>query len=412
MPLVEEIKEQLGALKGIEKICLAGSIRRKKETIGDVDFLVVAKNPGKIMDFFVSMPDVAKIWSKGASKSSVRLEYGFDVDLRIIPARSYGSALQYFTGSKEHNIETRKVAIDKGLKLSEYGLFKGKKMIAGKSEEDIYKSLDMSFPPPEIRENRGEIKAGLAGLLPCLVELEDIKGDLHSHSSWGGGADTILAMAARAQELGYEYLGIADHTKFLKIENGLDEKQLGKQRKEIDELNQTFAGRQGEFRILQGAELNILNDGLLDIKDSALSKLDYAIAGVHSNMKMPKDQMTARIIRAMRNPFVKIISHPTGRLLGRREEYEIDFSKILRAAKELKVILEINASPSRLDLDDRKIKMAKERGVKMIINSDAHAREQLSAMRFGVYQARRGWAEKKDVINAQSLKDLLAFLSE
>jgi len=245
---------------------------------------------------------------------------------------------------------------------------------------------------------------------------------LHCHSVWDGGVNTILEMAEMAKNMGYEYLGISDHTQFLKIENGLDEEQLGRQRKEIDRLNQKFsscakaskdrqAGRAG-FKILQGAELNILNDGSLDIRDLALSKLDYAIAGVHSNMKMPKEQMTTRIIRAMKNPFVKIISHPTGRLLGKRDEYEIDFNKILQAAKEFKVVLEINASPFRLDLDDKKIKMAKEQGVKMIINSDAHEQGQLRAMRFGVYQARRGWAEKKDIINAKSLKNLLIFFNK
>ena len=408
----EEIKRELEKLKEVKKISIAGSIRRKKETIGDVDFLVVTKNPQKVMDFFVSLPGVVKIWAKGATKASVRMDDDFDADLRIVPAKSYGSALQYFTGSKEHNIETRKIAIDKGLKLSEYGLFKGRKMIAGADEKNVYHFLGMDWPAPEIRENRGEIDACLTDSLPCLIELKDIKGDLHCHSVWDGGVNTILEMAKMAKSLGYEYLGISDHTKFLKIEDGLNEQQLAEQRKEIDKLNHEFKASGSKFHLLQGAELNILNDGSLDIKDSALAKLDYAIAGIHSNMKMPKDQMTTRIIRAMKNPFVKIISHPTGRLLGRRDEYEIDFNKVLQAAKEFKVVLEINASPFRLDLDDKKIKMAKEQGVKMIINSDAHHQNQLESMRFGVYQARRGWAEKKDIINTKSLKNLLTFLNK
>ena len=407
LPHVREIEENLKTLKEIEKINVCGSVRRMKETIGDVDFLVVTESPEKVMNFFCSQPEVIKIWGKGSTKSSIRLKHGFDVDLRVVPRKSYGSALQYFTGSKEHNIHLRKIAIDKGFKLNEYGLFRGSKMIAGKTEEEIYKVLGMKCPPPEIRENQGEIEAALKSKLPKLIELKDIKGDLHSHSDWDGGDNSILEMAETAIALGYEYIGISDHTKFLKIEYGLDEKQLVQQRKEIDRVNSKLKAQNSKLTILQGAETNILNDGSLDIKDEALKKLDYVIAGVHSSFKMPKEKMTERIIKAMKNPYIKIISHPTGRILKRRDEYQIDIDKILKAAKETNTILEINSIPERLDLNDLNIKKAIEIGVKLVINTDAHHKKHLRFMNYGVAQARRGWAEKKDIINTLSLDKLL-----
>jgi len=412
LPIVEEIETRLKQLKEIKQISVAGSVRRRKETIGDVDLLAITNNPKKVMDFFVSLPGVVKIWGKGDTKSSVRMKGGFDIDLRVVPEKSYGSALQYFTGSKEHNIATRRIAISKGLKLNEYGVFKGKKMIAGKTEEEVYRTLGMAWMPPEIRENRGEVELALKGknYLPKLIELRDIKGDLHCHSNWDGGANSILEMAEAAIERGYQYLGISDHTKFLKIEHGLDEKKLSLQRKEVDKLNLKFKQRGAEFRILQGAETNILNDGSIDIKDEALKKLDYAIAGIHSSFKMPKEKMTERIIRAMKNPYIKIISHPTGRILKRRDEYQVDFEKILRAAKEFNVFLEINAYPERLDLNDINAKKAIEAGVKLVINTDSHHKDQLRYMEFGVYQARRGWVQKKDVLNTFSLSQLLKML--
>ncbi len=413
LPEVKKIKKELKSLKEVNRISIAGSLRRRKETIGDVDFLVTTKNPQKVMDFFVSLPKVIKIWGKGTTKSSVRMRQGFDVDIRVVPKKSFGSALQYFTGSKDHNIVTRRVAIDRGLKLNEYGVFRGKKMIAGKTEKEVYKILGMQWIPPELRENQGEIEAALrqaqgkSNGLPKLIELEDIKGDLHSHSIWDGGKNTILEMAQACLARGYQYLGISDHTKFLRIEHGLDEKKLAQQRKEIEKLNSNVEFRISKFHILQGCETNILNDGSIDIKDEALKKLDYVIAGVHSSFKMPKEEMTERIIKAMKNPFVKIISHPTGRILKRRDEYQIDFDKILRAAKEFGVILEINSHPERLDLNDKNIKLAKEMQIKMVINTDAHHINNLRYMEFGVSQARRGWAEKKDIINTQPLEKLL-----
>ncbi len=422
LPQTREIQENLKSLKEVEEISVCGSVRRMKETIGDIDFLVVTKENERVMDFFCSLPDVERIWAKGPTKSSIRLKQGFDVDLRVVPAKSYGSALQYFTGSKEHNIQLRKIAINKGYKLNEYGLFKGSRRIAGKSEEEIYKKLGMKCPAPEIRENRGEIEAALRQAqgkskgLPKLVKLKDIKGDLHCHSNWNGGVNSIEEMVQSALSRGYQYLGISDHTKFLKIEHGLDERQLAQQRKEIDKLNKKFqdsklppAGRAGKFQILQGAETNILKDGSIDIKDEALKKLDYAIAGVHSNFKMTKAQMTERIIKAMKNPYIKVIAHPTGRILKRRDEYQIDIDKILRMAKETKTILEINSFPQRLDLNDINIKRAIEMGVKLVINTDSHHKDQLRFMEYGIFQARRGWAEKKDIINTYSLEKLIKF---
>jgi len=409
LPKAKEVYEKLKCLKEVEKIDYAGSLRRMKETIGDVDFLVVSQKPQIVMDFFVSLPGVIKIWGKGSTKASVRMKDGFDMDIRVVPKKSYGSALQYFTGSKEHNIVTRKIAINKGLKLSEYGLFRGAKKIAGENEKEIYKKLGMEWIPPELRENQGEIEVSLAGKLPKVTDYDDIKGDLHCHSKWDGGLNSIKEMAEAAEIMGYEYVGIADHTKFLRIEHGLDEGQLSRQRKEIDRINKKFQVPSPKSQVLQGCEANILSDGSIDIKDEALKKLDFVIAGVHSSFKMEKTKMTERIIRAMKNPHVDIISHPTGRLLKRRDEYQIDFDKILKVAKETGTILEINSYPERLDLNDQNIRRAKTAGVKMVINTDSHRKDQLRFIEFGVAQARRGWAEKEDIINTQPLEKLLKF---
>ena len=426
LPRVKEILERLGKLKEIEQINAAGSVRRMKETIGDVDILVAVKeskkpafaktSAGKIMDFFVQLPGIIKVWMKGPTKSSVRMEQGFDVDLRVVKKKSYGSALQYFTGSKEHNIVTRRIAIEKGLKLSEYGLFKGKKMIAGWSEAGIYKALGLPWIEPELRENQGEIEAALRQAqnkpngLPKLIDYNDIKGDLHCHSNWNLPTyPSIEEIVETAEKMGYEYVGIADHTKFLRIEHGVNERELELRNREIDRINLKFKTKKSKFRVLKGCEANILPDGSIDIKDEALKKLDYVIAGVHSSLKMEKARMTERIIRAMKNPNIDILSHPTGRILKRRDEYLCDFDKILRAAKEYNVVLEINSYPERLDLNDRHIRRAKESGVKMVINTDAHHKDQLRFIELGIAQARRGWATAEDIINTQSLEKLLKF---
>ncbi|MDP2926567.1 MAG: DNA polymerase/3'-5' exonuclease PolX [bacterium] len=416
LPEIEEIILKLKELKEVKRISLAGSLRRRQETIGDADILVVSQKPQPVVNFFVTLPGVVKIWGQGQTKASIRLRRGIDIDLRIVPKKSYGAALQYFTGSKEHNIMTRKMAMEKGLKLNEYGLFKGPKMMASESEEDIYRAIGLPLIEPELREGQGEVEAALRQAqgklpgLPKLIEYKDIRGDLHCHSSWDGGRNTILAMAQAAQQKGYQYIGISDHTKFLKIEHGLDEKQLLAQREEIEKLNTRYKIRNTRFRILHGCEANILNDGSIDIKDEALAKLDFVIAGVHSNLKMTKEQMTRRLIRAMRNPHVDIISHPTGRLLQRREEYQIDLDAVLRVAQETKTVLEINSSPGRLDLKDINIRRAKSLGIKMVINTDSHMKEQMRFIELGVAQARRGWAEKSDIINCWPLAKLLSFL--
>lgn len=401
MPAVKEILNKLEGLKEVEKIDLAGSLRRMKETIGDADILVFSKKPEKVMDYFTSMDGVAKVWSKGSTRSSVRTKEGMDVDLRIVPKKSYGSALQYFTGNKDHNIQTRKIAMEKGLKLNEYGVFRGSKQIAGSAEKEVYKAIGLPFFPPEIRRGEEEIEAALKGKLPDLIDYGDIKGDLHCHSDWDGGESSVEEIADKAEEMGYQYVGIADHTKFLRIENGLNEKELEKRNKEIDKLDK-------KVKILKGCEANILNDGSIDIKDEALAKLDFVIAGIHSSFK--RENMTERIIRAMENPNVDIISHPTGRLIQKRDEYNVDIERLLKAAKRTKTVLEINAFPLRLDLKDIYIKRAKELGVKMIINTDAHQADQMRFMEYGIGQARRGWAEKKDIVNAYSLDKLLKAL--
>ena len=406
-PRVKEIEKKLKSQKEVKQISVAGSWRRKKETIGDLDFLVASDNPKKVMDFFVSLPGVEKIWGEGITKSSIQTEDGLEIDLRVVAEKSFGSALQYFTGSKEHNIAARRIAIEKGLKLNEYGVFKKKKMIAGWSESGVYRAIGLPLIEPELRENRGELEAAFAGKLPKIIRRGDIKGDLHCHSKWSDGSNTIKEMADAALEMGYRYLGISDHTKFLRLQNGLDEKRLAEQKKEIDKLNRQFITNnlqygvdKKQFKILQGCEANILSDGSIDILDDGLKKLDYVIAGIHSSFKMPKEKMTERIIRAMKNPYVKIISHPTARILGKRDECQIDFEKILKAAKEFKIILEINSQPRRMDLNDVNIRRAKENGVKMAVNTDAHSKDQMRYIEFGIAQARRGWAEKNDIINS------------
>jgi len=418
MPTVRQIISKLENLPEVKNISVAGSVRRKKETIGDVDILVASAKPEKVNDFFVKMPGIEKVWAKGPTKSSVHLKQGFDVDLRVVKEESFGSALQYFTGSKEHNIATRRIAISKGLKLNEYGVFArqsaGWRMVAGKNEEEVYKALGLVYIEPELRENSGEIEASLKSELPKIIELKDIKGDLHCHSDWdlprgksGGGENSIEDMAKFAMDLGYEYIGISDHTKFLRIENGLNESQLLKQHEAIEKINEKLKKQNINFRVLHGCETNILNDGLVDIKDEVLKKLDYVIAGVHSSLKMPRKEMTERIIKAMKNKNIDIISHPTGRIIQRRDEYQVDLEKMLKAAKETGTILEINSWPERLDLKDIYIKMAKKIGVKMIINTDAHERTQMQNMEFGIAQARRGWAEKIDIVNTLSAEELL-----
>ncbi len=367
------------------KVDLAGSLRRRKETVKDIDLLAASKNPLKTMEIFTSQEGVEKIWGKGETKASIRTEEKINVDLRIVPLKSYGAAWQYFTGSKDHNIILRKRAKRKGLKLNEYGLFKGKKQIAGKSEKEIYEKINLPWIPPELRED--EIR-----IIPGLISLKDIKGDLHCHTNWSDGENTIEEMYEEAIKMGYHYLGISDHTKFLKAANGLDEKRLLEQSERIKRL------KDKGYLILHGCEANILSNGSLDINDDLLRRLDYVIAGIHSELN--KD-ITERVIKAMENPLVNIISHLSGRLIQERPESLMNFEKIIKKAKETNTLLEINATPKRLDLKAAYIEIAKKKGVRMVINSDAHNREQLKNMKYGVFQARRGGLERKDLLNVK-----------
>jgi len=412
MPSVKEVIVRLKNQKEIKAVSVAGSVRRQKETIGDIDILVVSEDSKETAKFFVSMPEVEKIWANGETKCSVRFKEGFDIDLRMVEQKSFGSALQYFTGSKEHNIATRKIAIEKGLKLSEYGVFSGEKQIAGKTEEDVYKAIGLPYIEPEMRHDDGEIQAALEGKLPVLVELKDIMGDLHCHTVDSDGENSIEEMVKAAMDMGYEYVGISDHTKFLGITNGSDEKRILAQREIIGKLNLKFKSENLKFRVLHGCEVDITADGTLAMEDSILEKMDYVIASVHSSMKMEKKEMTERIIKALENPNVDIFGHPTGRLLGQRDEYKMDFDKILEVAKKTGTILEINSSPFRLDLNGFNIRRAKSKGIKMIINTDSHKKEQLDLMEYGIGQARRGWAEKADIVNTNSVEELLNYFKK
>ena len=386
----------------VNKISLAGSIRRRKETIGDMDILAVSSHPEVAMNAFVNMSSVSKVLAKGSTKSSVRLSSGIQVDLRIVEEKSFGSALQYFTGSKEHNIELRKIAIKKGYKLNEYGLFEGEKQIAGENEEDVYKALGLEWIPPELRENRGEIEAAMNGSLPKIVDYKDVRGDLHTHSKWSDGANTIEEVVEEARKRGYEYIAITDHAGNLKVAGGMNEEEIKKQAEEIEKLRKKY----DDIHILQGVEANITKEGKIDVSNAILKDLDIVIASVHSAFRMEEKEMTARVIKAMENEYVDIIGHPTGRIIMKREPIKIDIEKVLDTAKENGTIMEINAYPERLDLNDVNVKLAVEKGVKLSIGTDSHNIGHLRYLELGVAVARRGWAEKKDVINTYPIKDL------
>ncbi|MFH1671460.1 MAG: DNA polymerase/3'-5' exonuclease PolX [Candidatus Portnoybacteria bacterium] len=412
LPEVREIVKQLEKLPQTGKVSLAGSIRRMKETIGDADILATSSKPDEVMEYFVKMPGIAKVWAKGLTKSSIRLKGGFDCDLRVIKKESYGAALQYFTGSKDHNISTRRIAIRKGLKLNEYGVFKkdkssrgGQGRIAGRSEKEIYHSIGLPYIEPELRTNTGEIEAALKGKLPKIIDYNDIRGETQCHTNWSDGTNSIEQMAKAARKMGYQYIVITDHAGFLKIANGLDEKQLLKQMEEIDRVDKTISG----IKILKGAEVDIKKDGTLAIKDEVLSKLDIVLGSIHSSFKMAKEDMTKRLLRAIENSCVDIIAHPTGRRIYKREGYTFDFDKIFEAAKKNRVALEINAHLDRLDLKDIDIRQAVRAGVKLTIGTDAHHSSQFSMMELGIAQARRGWAEKKDILNTRSRQEFLKY---
>ncbi len=405
LPVVREIVARLEELPETGKVSFAGSIRRMKETIGDADILVTSSKSAKVMDFFVKMPGVVKIWAKGPTKSSVRLKNGFDCDIRVIKKESFGAALQYFTGSKDHNILTRRLAIKKKLKLNEYGVYQNKKRIAGKNEKEVYNSIGLPYIEPELRTNTGEIEAALKGKLPQVIDYNDIKGETQCHTNWSDGVQSIKEMAKAAKKMNYQYIVITDHAGFLRIANGLDEKRLLNQMREIDRVDKEVPG----VKILKGAEVDIKNDGTLAIKDEVLSKLDIVIASIHSGFKMNKEDMTKRLIRVIENPHIDIIAHPTGRVIYKREGYSFDFDKVFQAAKKNKTALEINAHFTRLDLKDIDIRQAIKAGVKLTIGTDAHSLNQFPMMELGIAQARRGWATKKDVLNTCSLNSFLEY---
>jgi DNA polymerase (family 10) len=400
----EAIVGLLRQLKPVKRIDVAGSSRRRRETIGDIDILVDSSSAKGIMDTFVGMKEVTDIMAHGDTKSSVRLRSHLQVDLRVLPSESYGAGLQYFTGSVDHNVKLRGIAQKKGLRLNEYGLYRNEERVAGEDEEGIYKALGLSWIPPELREDRGEIEAAQEGTLPALITLDDIKGDLHSHTDQSDGKNTIEEMLDAAQKKKYEYYCVSDHTQSLTIANGMDEERLLKRIEEIDELN---ASGRWKMKILKGAEVDILKNGELDITDDVLSQLDIVTVSIHSRMKDSKKVMTERVCAALEHKYAHILGHPTGRLLLKRPEFEIDLQQVFDVAVKNNIVMELNAHPQRLDLNDGNLRAAQKLGLKVAINTDAHWTEELDHMRFGVYQARRGWLEKDDVVNTLPLKQML-----
>jgi len=406
-PVVNRIVERLRGVKGILSMQPAGSLRRMKETIGDIDILCAGHQGKEIVQAFVSLPEVREVLAAGDTKGSVRIEEGLQVDLRVVEEDSFGSALQYFTGSKAHNIHLREIAKKKGLKISEYGVFRGDKKLGGRLEEDIYKALGMDWIPPELREDRGEIEASQEGRLPELIELKDVKGDLHVHSRWSDGSSTFEEIARHAQEMGYRYCVVSDHTKSTRVAHGLDEERLLKEIEEIDGLNKNLPAT--AFWLLKASECDIKNDGSMDIPDKVLARLDVVLGAVHAGFKQSKEQVTERILAAIHNPYVNIIVHPTGRLISQREGYEVDMDRVMEAAARTGTALEINSFWDRLDLNDVNARKAREMGVKIAISTDTHHLDQMWVMQLGVGVARRGWLEKEDVINTWPLERLLEF---
>ena len=393
--------------KGLKDIEVAGSFRRRQETVGDLDILVTATRGSNVMGRFIKYDEVAEVISHGETRSTVRLRCGLQVDLRVVPNASYGAALQYFTGSKEHNIELRTLAIKKKLKINEYGVFRGEKRIAGKTEAEVYKTIGLPLIPPELRQGRGEIEAARKGKLPKLIEISDLLGDLHVHSKASDGHNTIEQMALAAKELGYEYIAMCDHSRHVTIAHGLDKKRLAAQILEIDKLNEKLDG----IVVLKSTEVDILDNGKLDLPDDILRQLDLCVCAVHYKFNLTRQQQTERILRAMDNPYFNILAHPTGRLINERDPYDVDLERLMEAAVERGCYMEVNAYPDRLDLTDEACRTARELGLKLAISTDAHSTNDLRLIRFGVDQARRGWLEKKDVLNTRNLRELRKLLT-
>ncbi len=404
-----ELLEVVRAVPGVKELSLAGSLRRMKETVGDIDVLVTSSHPEGVMDAFTSFPKVQQVLAKGPTKSSVILDGGIQADVRVVEPDAYGAALQYFTGSKEHNVKVRERAIRRGLKVNEYGVFEveGDRRVAGATEADVYKAVGLTWIPPEIREDQGEVELAERAELPTLIEASDLKGDLHTHTRWSDGTDSAEEMAKAARARGDEYIAITDHSQSLKFVGGVTIEELRDHATAVKKI----ADKVG-MAILIGSECDILPDGTLDYPDDVLETLDVVIASVHTRLRMSRDEMTRRLVRAIENPHVDIIGHPTGRLLGRREAYELDLERIMDAARRTATALEINASPERLDLRDFDAHLAKERGVKLVINTDAHSRYQFRHVDFGIGVARRAWLVAADVVNTYPLPKLRAYLHE
>lgn len=406
----EEAEALVAYLRNGGRVTVAGSYRRRRDTVGDLDILVTSKHAAKATDKLTQYDNVAEVVSHGPTRTTVILRSGIQVDLRAVDEKCYGAALMYFTGSKAHNIALRNIAIARKWKLNEYGLFSGNRRIAGATEEEIYKKLDLNYIEPEMREDRGEIDLAKIGnkaaKLPKLVTVADIRGDLHCHSDWTDGTAPIEAMAKAAEARGYRYMALTDHSRRVTMAHGLDPARLSRQAKAIDKLN----AKSKSFTILKGIEVDILKDGTLDLPDTALAKLDVVVASVHSFFDLSAEAQTERVIKAMQNPHVHIIGHPTGRLIGSREPYAIDMDRITSAARDLGCFLEINGQPERLDLNDIHAHMAKTKGVKLVVSTDSHATSSFDYIRFGIDQARRAWLTANDVINTRSLADLRKLL--
>ncbi len=403
-----EFISRLSRCGGVKQICVAGSLRRRTETVGDIDILVASGHPAKVIDAFVRIGQVKDILAKGSTKASVRTKDGVQLDCRVVGKSMFGAALLYFTGSKLFNIRLRKLSLSRGCKLNEYGIFKGNKLLASKTEEQMLKALKLQYIEPELREDNGEIELAKKGLLPKLIESKDIKGDLHVHSVWSDGSNTVEELAGGARRFGYSYIAVTDHSQSLRIANGLSVQDLENKRKEIEGLNKRLKG----IRVLYGTEADIDPEGNIDYDDGVLRDFDIVIAAIHSGFKQDRGKLTRRIIEACKNKYVHIIAHPTGRLWGVRDSYELDFREVLKAASDTNTALEINSFPSRLDLNDLHSRQAKQAGVRLAINTDSHSVDQLPGIRFGISVARRGWVEASGVINTLSCDQLLKIIKK
>jgi DNA polymerase (family 10) len=404
--LVAPLLAHLRAARGVLRAEVAGSVRRRRETIGDLDLLVAAEPGSDVAERFTSYRDFRRVLARGDTRCAAELRRGLQVDLRIVAPASFGAALYYFTGSKAHNIAVRAIARARKLKVNEYGVFRGRRCIAGESEEDVLRSVRLPFIPPELREARGEVEAARAGRLPTLVELDDVRGDLQMHTDATDGRSTLAEMVAACRELGHEYIAVTDHTRAIRVTGGMTRRGFLTQRRAIARLNE----RGEKPVILCGAEVDVLEDGSLDLDEKTLAELDVVVASVHTHLDMPRAEMTRRVLRAVRHPRVHILGHPTGRLLGKREPSALDIDEVIAAAAETGVLLEINAQPERLDLADVHIRAARDAGVGLVISTDAHHTSELACLRYGVDQARRGWCEAGDIANTRSLKALRARL--